>query len=86
MFSGKECTHCKEMDKHVERLEKEEGVKIQKFDVWHDSEAAKLMEKYDKDENGNTICGGIPFFVNDETGQKICGNTSYEKLKAWAGK
>ncbi len=86
MFSGKECVHCKEMDPHVKKLEQEEKVKIKKLDVWHDSEAAKLMEKYDCDKNGETVCGGIPFFVNEETGAKICGNTSYEKLKTWAGK
>ena len=86
MFSGKECIHCKEMDPHVQRLEQEEKVAIKKLDVWHDSQAAKLMEKYDCDEKGDTVCGGIPFFVNEETGAKICGNTSYEKLKKWAGK
>ena len=65
-------------EKDIARLEQEEKVAIKKLDVWHDSQAAKLMEKYDCDEKGDTVCGGIPFFVNEETGAKICGNTSYE--------
>ncbi len=52
--------------------------------MWHNSENAKLLQKYDKDAEGNEFCGGIPFFYNEKTGKKICGNTSFEKLKAWA--
>ena len=83
MFSGTECVHCKEMDPIVEKLEKE-GIKITHLEVWHDSSNAKLMQQHDKDERGNEFCGGVPFFFNEKTGKKICGNTSFEKLKAWA--
>ena len=84
MFSGTECVHCKEMYPLVDKLEKEKKVKVTRLEVWHNSENAKLLEEYDNDGKGNKVCGGIPFFANERTGKKICGNTNYEKLKAWA--
>ena len=83
-FYGTECVHCKEMDPLRERLEKEEDIKITRLEVWHNSENARLLEEYDNDGKGNKVCGGVPFFVNEKTGKKICGNTGYEKLKEWA--
>jgi thiol-disulfide isomerase/thioredoxin len=78
-FTGRECTHCREMDPLIERLEKEEGIAIEKLEVWHNPENAKLMEELDQ-----VKCGGVPFFYNKKTGTWICGSTSYEKLKTWA--
>lgn len=83
-FYGTECVHCREVDPLIEKLEKEEGVKITRLEVWHNSENAALMDKLDRDEKGQTLCGGVPFFYNEKTGKKICGTTSYEKLKKWA--
>lgn len=83
-FYGTECVHCKEMEPLIARLEKEHNTKITRLEVWHNSENAKLLQKYDKDEHGNEFCGGVPFFYNEKTGKKICGNTNFEKLKAWA--
>ena len=83
-FYGTECVHCREVDPLIEKLEKEEGVKITRLEVWHNSENAALMDKLDRDEKGQTLCGGVPFFYNEKTGKKICGTTSYEKIKKWA--
>lgn len=83
-FYGTECVHCKEMDPLIEKLENEEGVKVTKLEVWHNSQNAALMKELDKDENGGTFCGGVPFFHNEKTGKKICGTTTYEKFKEWA--
>jgi len=83
-FYGTECVHCKDMEPLIEKLNKEHKIKITRLEVWHNSENAKLLRKYDKDENGNEFCGGVPFFFNEKTGKKICGNTSFEKLKALA--
>jgi len=83
-FSGTECVHCKEMEPITKKLEKNLGIKITKLEVWHNSENAKFLQQVDKDKDGNEFCGGIPFFYNEKTGKKICGNTSFEKLKAWA--
>ena len=84
MFSGTECVHCKEMNPLVEKMEKELKVKVTKIEVWHNADNAKHMKEVDKDNEGNEFCGGVPFFYNEKTGKKICGNTSFEKLKAWA--
>jgi len=79
MFTGTECVHCREMKPLVERLEKEEGIKITQLEVWHNAKNAELLQKLD-----NGKCGGIPFFFNKKTGKWICGNTPYERLKEWA--
>ena len=47
---------------------------------WHDDANEKLRAAQDADGG----CGGVPFFVNEETGAKICGAVDYETLKAWA--
>ena len=78
-FFGTECSHCNAMKPLVEKLEQEIGVKLDKFEVWHNEENAKKLEELDKGE-----CGGVPFFINMKTGQKICGAVSYEQLKEWA--
>jgi thiol-disulfide isomerase/thioredoxin len=83
-FTGDECTHCKEMEPIVEQVEKELGVRFAKIEVWHNSENATYLKSIDVDENGNEFCGGIPFFYNEKTKAKICGNTTVEKLKALA--
>jgi len=69
------------MDIKVERLEKDTGVKLEKYEVWHDEANAKKMQEHDKG-----LCGGVPFFFNTESGKYICGESSYDELKAWAGK
>ena len=78
-FYGTECVHCKEMEPLLERLEKEEGLKVEKLEVWHNSKNAELLQKYDSGK-----CGGVPFFYNTKTGKWICGSADYEKFKAWA--
>jgi len=78
-FYGTECVHCNEMKPLVERLEKEEKVKVTKLEVWHNAGNAKILEEYDQG-----ICGGVPFFYNKKTGKALCGATSYESLKEWA--
>ncbi|MBI2144712.1 thioredoxin family protein [Candidatus Woesearchaeota archaeon] len=79
MFTGTECTHCHEMDPLVERLEKEQKVKVEKLEVWHNAENMALLQGIDQGQ-----CGGIPFFFNEKSGRKICGNVKYEKLREWA--
>ncbi len=78
-FYGEECPHCVEMHALVDKLEKEEGVKFDKFEVWHNKENEKKLLEIDRD-----MCGGVPFFYNTETKQFICGSEEYEKFKDWA--
>lgn len=79
-FYGKECPHCVRMMPMVERLEQELGVKVERLETWHDAENEKKRAAHDADGG----CGGVPFFVNEATGKKICGAVEYEALKAWA--
>ena len=78
-FYGTECPHCVDMHDLVVRLEKEENIKIEALEIWHNKENEKIMEKYDKD-----LCGGVPFFFNTKNNKFICGEASYEELKNWA--
>ena len=80
-FYGTECVHCREMDPIIERVEKETKVKITRLETWHNSANAKLLEECD-----NGFCGGVPFFYNEKTGEKLCGEVPYDKLLKWATK
>lgn len=79
-FYGKECPHCNRMHPLVEQLEKETGVTVEKFETWHDLQNEEMRRKYDEGDE----CGGVPYFVNEATGVKICGAVSYDELKLWA--
>ncbi len=78
-FFGTECPHCIHMKPLVEQLEKETGVKVEQFEVWHNEENEKKRQEYDQN-----FCGGVPFFYNTDTKDWICGSTDYENLKRWA--
>ncbi len=78
-FYGRECPHCLRMKPLIERLVKEEGIKVESYEVWHDEGNARKMEELDK---GN--CGGVPYYHDTTTGKSICGEVSYDELKAWA--
>lgn len=67
------------MHQLVERLEREEKVKVEALEVWHDEENEKRWLELDKD-----LCGGVPFFYNIKTNKWRCGEVSYEELKEWA--
>jgi len=43
MFYGAECPHCHAMMPLVERLEKEEKVKVDRREVWHNERNADAM-------------------------------------------
>jgi len=50
-------------------------------EVWHNKENDKILENLDKGEN---MCGGVPFFLNQNTNKTICGEASYKEIKNWA--
>ncbi|MBI2107353.1 hypothetical protein HYT57_05205 [Candidatus Woesearchaeota archaeon] len=79
MFYGTECTHCHDMDPLVERLEKEEKVKVVKLEVWHNSKNDELRKKLDTID-----CRGVPFFFNEKTNKGLCGAVPYATFKKWA--
>ena len=81
-FYGTECPHCERMMPLIDRLEKETGVTVERLETWHNDANATKLEAMDKDG----ACGGVPFFINLDTKATICGEATYEELKAWAGK
>ena len=78
-FYGTECPHCVKMEPLIERLADETGLKIKRFEVWHNEANAKMLEETDKG-----FCGGVPFFFNTKTRAFVCGEASYDELKKWA--
>lgn len=78
-FYGDGCSYCVVMHDLVDKLFKEEGIKIKALEVWNNKENEDLLLSLDKD-----LCGGVPFFFNTKTKKYICGEASYEELKAWA--
>lgn len=79
-FYGTECPHCIIAERHVDKLIGE-GLNIKKIEVWHNKENDKILESLDKGEN---MCGGVPFFLNQNTNKTICGGSSYKEIKNWA--
>ncbi|MFQ6109498.1 MAG: thioredoxin family protein [Candidatus Aminicenantales bacterium] len=85
MFHGRECPHCRKMMPLVDRLEKKEGIKIERLEVWHNEKNADLMRSFR--EIIAPVCSGqlrTPTFFNSETHDVLCGEVPYEKLKEWA--
>jgi len=54
-----------------------QGKEISKLETWHSRQNAQKLEQIDKG-----LCGGVPFFYNDDTKLFICGSTSKERLEA----
>lgn len=78
-FYGKECPHCLKMAPLVDKLRKNLGIAIEQYEVWHNDDNLKKFREYDKN-----FCGGVPFFINTDTGKFICGEAEYEGLEKWA--
>jgi thiol-disulfide isomerase/thioredoxin len=79
-FYGEDCPDCIRMQARLDRLEKEERIVLTKLEVWNNPANDELCMQYDKD---NT-CGGVPFFINTQTGHTLCGEVTYKELKDWA--
>ena len=85
MFHGQECPHCKKMMPLVDKMIAEEGVEIEKLEVWHDEGNADKMRSY-RDIIAPK-CGGqlrVPTFINTETEDLFCGEVEYGDLVEWA--
>ncbi|MFH1712493.1 MAG: thioredoxin domain-containing protein [Patescibacteria group bacterium] len=77
-FYGETCPHCITMAPLIEKL-KEDGFTVEQFEVWNNTDNAKKMEEHDKG-----MCGGVPFFINTDSGEFLCGSVDYDALKVWA--
>lgn len=78
-FYGRECPHCIAMEPIIEKVKKDTGADIERLEVWYDEKNAATMAEYDKN-----LCGGVPFFFNTDSKKWICGEATYDELKAWA--
>ncbi len=79
-FYGKECPHCRAVEKLIKKLEQEEGIVLDWKEIWHNNANLELAEKYDKEID----CGGVPMLINTDTDRALCGEISYDELKSWA--
>ena len=77
-FYGETCPHCVKMMPIVDKLI-EEGIEIEKFEVWNNQENADKMTPFAEGK-----CPGVPFFINTETDEFICGASDEETLRKWA--
>jgi thiol-disulfide isomerase/thioredoxin len=87
MFYARECPHCKNMMPLVDKLEKEESIKFERLEIWHNEKNADLMRSFRPVITPK--CGGqlrTPTFFNTETNDALCGEVEYEKLKNWVKK
>ena len=83
-FYGQECPYCVAIVPVVDRLEKEEDVKVERLEVWHNDKNHKKMgdlkRLYDQECEGNFV---VPSFYDKESDRLICNPGSYENLKKW---
>jgi thiol-disulfide isomerase/thioredoxin len=87
MFVGTDCPHCDVMRPLVAKLSFETGIEIQERDIWKSERDARLLENYRGEvTKKDPECDGIPFFYNVQTGDYLCGEVSYQKLKKWVTK
>ena len=77
MFYEEKCVPCVVMEPLVNKLEKEIGVRIERFEAMSNEKNHLLLERY----AGISM---VPFFYNEITGEKISGESDYESLKKWA--
>lgn len=80
-FYGEECPHCHKLMPRIEEVEKDLGVKFERFEVWHNEENAKMLKEYDRG-----FCGGVPFLYNTGSNDWICGAVETDKVHAFASK
>lgn len=84
MFYGRECPHCKAMMPSVDRIEAETGLTIERLEIWHNEKNADRMRSHR--EVLAPKCGGqlrTPTFFKPASNDVLCGEVSYDALKAW---
>jgi thiol-disulfide isomerase/thioredoxin len=84
VFYGQTCPHCRAIMPILDRLENEDGVLLERLEVWNNPENQERMEAlthlYEKESGGNMI---VPSFYDPVTDRLLCNPGSYEKLKQW---
>ena len=75
-FYGRECGPCQRMKPIVDSLEKNENIKVIRFEVWHNPANERLRKTY-----ADSRCRVVPFFINPKTKNYSCDLPSYKELK-----
>lgn len=77
-YYGLECPICEVMRERLDKVESELGIRVVRFEVWHNKENMDRLESIVPPPKG------LPFFYNRQTGGFICGDASIKELKEWA--
>lgn len=66
-FWGNGCPHCTKVAEFFDSSDKDESVKLTKYEVWYDKNNAKMMEdRYNKCDPKPTGAMSVPFLVTPE--------------------
>lgn len=88
MFYGSDCPACNEMKELINKLYKDRSITIELRDIWtgRDKESNyRMFENYmEVTGNTGTDCDGLPFCINTQTHQFLCGVVSYDDLVLFA--
>jgi thiol-disulfide isomerase/thioredoxin len=84
-FYGEKCPFCIAIEEAVERLVLENGIDVERLEVWNNEDNKKRMEEirslYEAECGGNMI---VPSFYDPASDRLICNPESYETLRDWA--
>ncbi|MFH1779566.1 MAG: hypothetical protein ABH803_00275 [Candidatus Micrarchaeota archaeon] len=83
-FFGREHPSTPEATVLVNQLERDQGVSIERLEVWHNHQNFKLFKKILKKGAPNSSEMQVPLFYNKKTGKTITGVKDYQSLVAWA--
>lgn len=85
MFTGTDCPHCAAMEPLVAKLSYDTGIVLDQRDVWANEADFRIYENYQNQvRTTDPDCQGLPFFMNTDTGEYLCGEVNYKELKGWA--
>lgn len=79
-FYGEGCPYTKRSEPAILCLEASLGKKIKRLETWKNDENSILYRLV----GGYELCGGVPFFYNENTKNSLCGAQNCEDLKKWA--
>src|SRR3989338_571467 len=82
-FYCAECPYCQKMIPTVSQVEQETGITIQKIEVWHNDNNARLFNRLRAEIEA--ACGGfgVPTFYNFDNGDVACGEMPVAELTAF---
>ena len=83
-FYGETCPYCRSFAPAVDRLEREDGVAVERLEVWNNEEHKARMDAlrplYEKECGGNMV---VPSFYDPGADRLLCNPGSYERLREW---